>query len=398
MKKLAKLSLLVFIPIIAGVVCLIAGSYTDNGTLAYVGTFILTAGIPATMFILVVVGLVLMMTGRLGDYKSNAKSSPNRDDTSDRSLSSVNTPAADVVEQKQQAATTGERNREMSDIEAINSTYGAENRRRLGEYEIRHVSDRYKKSTSKEKVLGWLFFAFLITDFALILVFAFCGIMIGALVCFCIFGGTIIISLIVTKIVEHRSMRVKLDPSKKQNLVAGVVRTCVMSSSTSTGGSKYRSTERIVSMIYRVTVTADGKDYTAYTDKFYETGESVAVIIIGKRSASIVSVAELREKTAEIKAETEAIIANTAEIKAKTAEIKAKTAEIKAETAEIIAETEMLDSHGDTAINGSDEIDRRIAERRAQGEKRMAKKRAARSESGDENRSGDREDGEIGEN
>ena len=342
MKKLAKLSLLVFVPIIAGIVCVVVGNTGGNSTVANVGVIVLSAGIPATMFILVVVGLVLMITGKLGDGKSNAESSSTAPPIADASdvptASTKSVTDSDPAEWNVQRA-TGEIDREMSDREEINSAYGFKSRYKYGEYQMRHTADNYKRASSKDKVLGWLFFAFLMIDFALILVFAFCRIMIGAIVCFCLFGGSIIAALIVTKAVEYRSMRVKLDPSEKQNVVGGAVVSCFVSSSTSTGG---RRTTRIVNVVYRVVVNVDGKDYTAYSDSFYETGEHVAVIIIGKRSASIVPIEELREKTAEIEAETEKLRAS-------------------------IKATEEY----------TDELNRRIAERKARSEIRKSKREAS---------------------
>lgn len=362
MKKLAMLSLLVFVPIIAGIVCVVVGNIGSNSTVANVGVIVLSAGIPATMFILVVVGLVLMITGKLGDCKSNAGSSstaPPIADASDASdaptASAKSVTDSDPAERDAQSAPS-ERDREMSDREEINSAYGFKSRYKYGEYQMRHTADNYKRASSKDKVLGWLFFAFLMIDFALILVFAFCRIMIGAIVCFCLFGGSIIAALIVTKAVEYRSMRVKLDPSEKQNVVGGTVVSCFVSSSTSTGG---RRTTHIVNVVYRVIVNVDGKDYTAYSDRFYETGEHVAVIIIGKRSASIVPIEELREKTAEIEAETEKLRAS-------------------------IKATEEY----------TDELNRRIAERRAQSEIRKSK-RAASAENDDESRADESGEGDL---
>lgn len=83
--------------------------------------------------------------------------------------------------------------RELGDIKDINTSYSYDNYRKRGEYMIRHTSGRYKYSPKKDKVLGWLFFGFLITDFALIPIFAILRIYIGAIVCFSLFGGTILI-------------------------------------------------------------------------------------------------------------------------------------------------------------------------------------------------------------
>ena len=59
MKKLLKLSLLVFIPIIIGFALLLSGIFAANE-----GIMTMTIGVPVCMLIVVVTGLVLMITGR----------------------------------------------------------------------------------------------------------------------------------------------------------------------------------------------------------------------------------------------------------------------------------------------------------------------------------------------
>ena len=253
MKKLYKMSMLVLVPIIVGVAMLIIGGATDNDTVTYIGSMVLSIGIPVVMFSLVVIGLILMMTGKL--------------DKSEKDSESVS--ARDIEE---------------SEIEGINSSAYGENMMRTGEYYSRHLSDNYKHASFKEKILGWLFFGFLMTDFALIMVFAFLHIMIGALVCFCLFGGTILISLIVKVIIEKMSMSVKINKYKNQKIAQGEVRACLLSS-TSSVGTNHRT--RINKVTYRVLVEVDGKTYNAYTRNLYEEGDTVTVVIRSKRLASI---------------------------------------------------------------------------------------------------------------
>ena len=277
MKKLRKLSFVIFIPIILGIVLIIAGSSSDNAQVTHAGELVLSIGIPATMFIVVVIGLVLMITGKTVDDNSN------------------------VHDEMVGGGINGsEREEELSEIEDVNSSYGYDSQRKQGEYYMRQTAKAYKNSTPKEKVLGGLFLGFLLTDFALIMVFAFLRIMVGALVCFCLFGGTILLCLIITKIKERVSMKANVDISKS-TVLCGEVKACLMSSSTSVGGGDdHNSTTRITGVVYRVVITAEGVDYTAYSKRFYETGEAVVFAVRGKKGATIIDNEKFMQETEEI--------------------------------------------------------------------------------------------------
>ncbi|MDE5756822.1 MAG: hypothetical protein K2I23_07010 [Clostridia bacterium] len=277
MKTLRKLSFIIFIPIILGIVLIIAGSGSNNAQVTHAGEMILSIGIPVTMFIVFVIGLVMMITGKTVNDNSNTHD--------------------EMVGGK---ANGSERESELSEIEDVNSSYGYESQRRQGEYYMRQTAKAYKNATPKEKILGGLFLGFLLTDFALIMVFAFFRIMVGAIICFCSFGGTILLCLIVTKIREHMSMKAKLDIANSK-ILCGEVKACLMSSSTSTGGGdRHNSTTRITGVIYRVVISAEGKEYTAYSKKFYETGESVVFAVRGNKGATIIDNEKFMQETDEI--------------------------------------------------------------------------------------------------
>ncbi len=57
MKKLLKLSLLIFIPIIIGFALLLFGIFAANEGIRYAGIMTMTIGVPVCMFIVVVTGL-----------------------------------------------------------------------------------------------------------------------------------------------------------------------------------------------------------------------------------------------------------------------------------------------------------------------------------------------------
>ncbi len=282
MKKLLKMSLLVLVPLVSGLVLLFVGGYTENETFTEIGNLILKIGMPVTIFILVVVGLILMMTGRLADkndYKTK-KIDYKTNETDDLMLFSDND---EEIEQNGKSPSNSAEE-EFSDLEEINSTYHYDNYKKYGEYMSRHSAANFKNSSTKEKILGLLFFAFLMVDFALILVFGFMQITAGAIACFCIFGGTIITVFIVKLILEKSSLDYNFKNSDKK-LIPGEVKACFLSSSR--GFEDGYKTTRITKVVYKVIITADGEDYKAYSRKFYETGDSVQFAVIGKKRAAI---------------------------------------------------------------------------------------------------------------
>ena len=261
MKRLKKISLLIFIPIFIGIILSIIGAAIKNSIVSNIGYLILAIGVPATGFVMVVVCLILMITGKLEDNK----------------------PENDISLQN-----FSEKETEQAQIEKINTSYGYQSNDAQGEYMMRHVSNNYKNSTPKEKLLGWLFFAFLMIDFALIPIFLFLKIYIGTYVCFGVFCGTIIISGIAVKIKQSLSIRgtTKLKPG--QEIHNGKVKACLLSSTTNVGGSERRHTTRLVNVVYKIIIETPMEEYTAYSKRFYETGENVTFVKRSRKGASII--------------------------------------------------------------------------------------------------------------
>ncbi len=152
---------------------------------------------PVTMFLIVVIGLILMITGRLDLNNSR--------------------------EEKREKISSSQKE-ENEKIEEVNSSYGYQSNRKYAKYLAGHVSNNYKNSTFKEKILGWLFFGFLMTDFAFIMIFAFLGINIGTYICFGLFAGTILISLVIKKILEKRSIKVCEEKLENYQKLVGKVK------------------------------------------------------------------------------------------------------------------------------------------------------------------------------
>lgn len=255
MKKLYKLCFIIPIPFAIGLVLNLIGWHTKNMSLVKAGGILYSIVGPSVMFVLIAISLVLLMTGRLGDDNNTKRK---------------------AISQKK---------REQADLDEVNSARGRESQIKQGEYIARHAAKNYRNALDKEKILGWLFFSFLMIDFALIMVFGFLNIWVGAIVCFSLFCGTILISFVVVKILETGLMRGK---PKKATVLHGNVKACLLSSTTSVGGQHKNSTTRITKVTYRVIITCDGKDYATYSHQFFEEGEAVDFRVIGKSHASIV--------------------------------------------------------------------------------------------------------------
>ncbi|MDE6293163.1 MAG: hypothetical protein K2L88_00900 [Clostridiales bacterium] len=288
-------------PIVLGIAFMVIGSFADNETMYHVGVWILTAGIPIVMFVLVVIGLILMITGKIDisddkkrdadkkqDEQSEWEEVEDEDDNKDKA--EIKKPQSvkqdeqsewievdDEDEDKEQS----EREMEYRDLAAINTSHGRANRDKNAEDIIRHAANNYRNAPKKDKILGWMFFGFLMTGFALIIVFFMLDIFVGAIVCFCIFGGTILIALLVTVLRQKISMGFGVSKKKKRDALYGRVTSCDVASTT-------KVNNRITKVVYQVIIVDGENEYNAYTESFYETGDKVKFCKIGKRLVSIV--------------------------------------------------------------------------------------------------------------
>lgn len=267
MKKLAKLSLIVFVPLILGLVVNVIGGQSGNESAVKAGILILKIGVPVTMFVLVVVGLILMITGRLTEDKNGVGGSTDADVK----------PATPTGEDLEKGETAAEKEEEK--IEDINSSVGYESQLKAAEYQMEHVAENYRNSSRADKIKGWLFGGFLITDFALIMLFIFLQIPTGIFICLGIFAGTILISIIVVTILQKRGMTLSRRKGVEYVGCKGVVKACLLSSMSTRGGASRHSTTRVTNVVYRVIIDVDGREYTTYGRQFYDVGEKLDVTV-----------------------------------------------------------------------------------------------------------------------
>lgn len=285
MKKFARFTLLCFIPVVAGVVCLIVGNTTGNSTVTYAGMLSLIAGLPAMMIIFLIVGLILMSTGKLGDGKKPESDTTDTTDTTD--AADNKTTITDVAREEE---TPSQREREQNAIDKVNSSSRYESRVNMSEYEIQHVAEGMKNAPKWGVAVGLTSFFLLVADLIAATVLLINRIFIGAIVCAALFGVVIITAF--TVVAVSRAKALNGDISKAKKITEGKVKTCF---SVDTATTKSGGTVRISGVTYRVIVSADGEEYAAFSKQFYETGETVTIAVTGIKRAKIVDEAELEK-------------------------------------------------------------------------------------------------------
>ena len=285
MNKLYRMALLVFIPIVAGIVMFIVGNTTGDFEITKTGLLVLAIGTPATITLLVVIGLILMVTGKL--IKPEQPKQQNQDKAKDN-INERDGDSQTTAEPQTQSES------EQAKLDDINSSYGYSSREKLAEYEMQQIVNAGKMYTAKQKVPVILFIVFLFVDFALTPTFAVLGIFVGAIICAALFVGSVLTAFIVKTVIAKRSMRASKGDDKDREVFEGTVKGCVMSSMTT---AKYGpiATARVNSVVYAVIITAGEEQYTAYSQKVYETGESVKFYKLGKRLASLLEPGEQNE-------------------------------------------------------------------------------------------------------
>lgn len=267
MAILFYLSFLILIPLIVGLVLVMTG----NG----IGVYVLAIGIPGVMIVLVIVGLIMMMKGKLFNKKQSADGLNQGEGT-----------------EKEEGVAKAE---EQAAIKGINSTRYFVNRYKLAEYEARNIIKGTENASKKGMAAGIIFFVLLVADFALAVVFAIKQIWAGTIVCAALFVVSIVTVLIASAVRQSKSMRA--DISKAEKIVDGIVKSCVMSSTVTTKAVMRNRvtapTVRVNSVIYRVIVSADGGEYEAFSNRFYETDEKAVIAVLGKKSAKILDETEI---------------------------------------------------------------------------------------------------------
>lgn len=272
MKKLIPLSLILLVPFGGGTLLQMFGS----GAVKTAGYMIMSYGTLITMILVFVIGMIMMVTGKLSD---------NDKDTDGSHISKIKMESSKPIEPSDEELDIAalEEERKLNDI---NSSVKYENKRKYAEYVADKSAEAYRNSSKKTKILGWFYFAFLMITVSLSLILFFAGINVGGLICFGLFMGTILISLIVVVIISKRGLStsdVRRNPDEWV-VVKATVKSCVLSSLSSVGVQhrRYYETQRITDTTYKITATVEGKEYHGYSKTFHGEGTVVDILISAK--------------------------------------------------------------------------------------------------------------------
>ena len=276
MKHLFRMALPLPVMTVAGFVMMIAGTGRSD-IVAFIGVTLLTKVVPVYLYVCVVVGLSLAIMGKLGPKTTDEE---------------VNDFLGDDVvfdENGNVMQSTDAESAETDESTVKRNGRGGRYQRQMeaAQVEIDQLSEAYRKSSSKQRILGLIFFYFLMADFGLILLFGlFLQNMVGALVCAGIFVGTIIIAIIVNIIQQKISMSPKALKKKNVKILEGTILSCTVASTTSVNN-------RVTKIVYYVVIgCADGQEYKGYCKEYFNEGASVTFADIGRFRASGISKTE----------------------------------------------------------------------------------------------------------
>ncbi|MDE6618824.1 MAG: hypothetical protein K2K13_07395 [Clostridiales bacterium] len=283
------LHVLVLIPIVIGVTCFIVGNRTNNNTLSFVGMLAFEVGVPVVMAILI----AIVLTWKIRSIRKLESDTTDTTDTTNTTNTAVDkTDAIDEAsgdEAKEQ--TPSKKEHEQNMIAAVNSTNRYASRTNMANYEMESIAEGMKHAPKWGLPVGltcfFSLFALLITATVLLIN----RIFVGAIICAAIVGVVLITTFIVMAV--SRAKATNGDISKAKKITEGKVKACFMAGTSTmrAGGSV-----RISGVAYRVIVIADGVEYGAFSNRFYETDEKVTVAVMGKKRAKIVD-DDVMEKT-----------------------------------------------------------------------------------------------------
>lgn len=180
-----------------------------------------------------------------------------------------------------------QREREQNALNAINGSERFASRANMANYEMQHVREGMRNAPKWGIAVGITSFLLLVADLIIATILLIKGIWVGAIVCVALFASVIIVALISTAVSRAIAMNGNISRAKK--IIEGKVKTCFTSGTTTVKSGRNAQTVRVTGVIYRVVVIADGKEYGAFSRRFYETDEKVTVAVMGKKRAKIVT-------------------------------------------------------------------------------------------------------------
>ena len=274
MKKLILLSLIILVPFWGGFILQGVGS----GEVERAGTIIMSYGTFITAVVIFVIGMVMMATGKLNDDENS--------DRLGRPVSEIDVKSSKPIEKSDEALEVSSLEEERK-LDDVNSSDGYESKLKYAGYVAEKSAEIYRNSSKIKKVLGWIYFAFLVVNFTLTPIFFSLGIFIGGYICMGLFTATLIISIIVKLIIVNTGLSGATHKKREDwVIVKGTVKSCELAGVTSTGGETHRSSVRVTGAAYKVTATADGRDFYGYSKRVYGKGDSVNILVSPKADSN----------------------------------------------------------------------------------------------------------------
>lgn len=152
-------------------------------------------------------------------------------------------------------------------------------------YQIKAVVENWKLSSTSDKIKGLLFVSFFIACCVGFVVLMVLGYMIYAFICFGVGAGLIIISLIVVKLIERKSLHISGD--KNYTKGTAIVLSSTLSSQTTTG-TRHRRYIKNTTYKIRLRISSD-ETLTAYSKEDYDIGDRV-IIYRNKKNPQVVHI------------------------------------------------------------------------------------------------------------
>lgn len=158
-------------------------------------------------------------------------------------------------------------------------------------YQIKAVVENWKLSSKSDKIKGILFVSFFITCCVGFVVLMVLGYMIYAFICFGAGAGLIIISLIVVKLLERRSLHMKDGGNYTRE--KAIVLSSTLSSQTTTG-TRHRKHIKNTTYKVRLRISSD-ETLTTYSKEDYEIGDQVIIYRETKNSKVVHIIKKLED-------------------------------------------------------------------------------------------------------
>lgn len=168
-------------------------------------------------------------------------------------------------------------------IKDINTQKG-DNQLSYNASQVKAVVDTWKHASKMDIWKGTIFLIFFLGCIIGFLVCMICGLIVWGIVCFALGFSSILLALVVVKLLERRSLKLKAGRSYQKG--TAVVIGSVMSSQ---GAFKTGRHQHIGNTIYKVYLDVQDRKIISYSKEYYKAGDKVR-IQIDKKNPKIVQI------------------------------------------------------------------------------------------------------------